>query len=73
MADDKLNQDKAQTSEEIEKTPGEMGEADLEQVSGGMQQSISLAGAKMNTSLVNGNSVKKNQGNEISYNKTIKL
>ena len=43
MADENLNQSQDQTSEEIEKTPGEMDDDALEQVSGGMGSSVSLA------------------------------
>lgn len=70
MADDKLNQDKSQTPEEVEETPGEMNEDALDQVSGGMQQTGANYAAdifaKVGGNLVNGDGIKKNQVNDIS-------
>ena len=76
MADDKLNQDKDKDPEEIEATPGEMTEDDLEQVSGGMESGINQAAGvhfKYIGNLVNGDGAKKNQFVDLPASKTVKL
>ncbi len=73
MADEKFNKSQDQTSEEIEETPSEMNEGDLEQVSGGMQGASFNDWPKVQGNLVNGDGVKKNQVGDIPFSKTVKL